>query len=176
MTALAPAPTATFTLEDRDAIIAAIRYLASKCDGAVTRDHEGFDGTDAKRGSYLARLEARRWTDYQIWWGYTRLTKYRRQLEGGGYRTEVTAPAKVDYPTWEERRGVITQSKPAFTREIARTAADFEVRFTYDAAIVADIRTVPGRVYANGVNRIPLTSEKELREFSLRWGFVWKSF
>ena len=177
MTAPATAPVADFTDTDKQAIIRNIRFLAGVDDGAIARDHQGFDGGDTKRGQYLARLDSYRWHDYQIYWARERVQKYRGQLERAGLPTDMAWPPKAAYPTWEERRGVVTQSNPpAFRRTIARTATGFEVRFTYDQDLVADIRTVPGRQYKNGVNYIPLESELALREFALQHGFVWESF
>ncbi len=165
----------TFTAADRDDIVKNIRYLAGVDDGARSRDHQGFDGTDTGRGQYLALLRANAWKDHQVYWGWTRTRKYRRQLENAGLRTNIPEPPKAAYPQTTANRGVITTTGQPFQREIARTPDTFEIRFTYASELVKAVRELPGRTYKNGVNYVPLSQEEAVREFGLKFGFVWNS-
>lgn len=69
--------------DERVTVHAQLRYLAARCDGAVTQDGQGFNGLDTNIGKSLARCE--RLTDRQAALAKRMLVKYTRQLEGMNY-------------------------------------------------------------------------------------------
>ena len=66
------------TPERIEAAHAALRLLASACDGAHNLDDAGFNGTDVQFGHEMARLP--RLTPKQAAWSILMLRKYHRQL------------------------------------------------------------------------------------------------
>jgi SWI/SNF-related matrix-associated actin-dependent regulator 1 of chromatin subfamily A len=62
----------------------ALRALAGMCDGAVSPDGVGFNGTDTKFGRSLAYKELGELTDGMVRAAFKMLMKYHRQLEGYG--------------------------------------------------------------------------------------------
>lgn len=70
----------TMPENERARVHASLRYLAARCDGAVTQDRQGFNGLDTNIGKSLAKCE--RLSDRQAALGKRILVKYTRQLEG----------------------------------------------------------------------------------------------
>ena len=60
----------------------AVRYLASRCDGAISEDGHGFNKMDAGFGKSLAERE--RWTKRQAQAALKMLRKYEAQLVNSG--------------------------------------------------------------------------------------------
>lgn len=67
-----------FTDEEREVLLAGIRRIASRCDGAVAEDAMGFNGRDTNIGRSLAQF--RRLSDKQAAVALKLLTIYHRQL------------------------------------------------------------------------------------------------
>lgn len=77
-----------------------ILFLAGRCDGARTEDGQGFNKWDAKRGHKLADLAFTAWSDWDRYWAWEILNKYRGQFERAGLRWDlVPQPQK---PTKQE--------------------------------------------------------------------------
>ena len=62
----------------------AIGYLAARCDGAIAKDGQGFDGTDTKFGRRIADTPVDQWTREIAIDVSSILPKYRSQLAAGG--------------------------------------------------------------------------------------------
>lgn len=62
-----------------DPLEIAVAILAARCDGAVTEDHQGFNGADTVFGHSLAE-QTGRWTPKQRASARTLVQKYRRQV------------------------------------------------------------------------------------------------
>ncbi len=60
----------------RKCLLAALRILAARCDGAVAKDGEGFNGTDSSFGKKLAALDDL--SDAQFYAGWRLVRKYRK--------------------------------------------------------------------------------------------------
>jgi hypothetical protein len=89
-------------------ILNAIQVLASVCDGAHSRDHQGFNGYDAQ---YAKILLAKTWTDRDSYNAWRMLKKYRKQLASLGINyDDLVPPAQyvqdaVIKPKFHERWG-----------------------------------------------------------------------
>lgn len=73
------------TAESRNAVHAAVRAIASQCDGAVDDDGVGFNGVNAKFGHTVAALPADALADDVVVAAYDMLRIYRRQLLSLGF-------------------------------------------------------------------------------------------
>ncbi|CAM4416439.1 hypothetical protein [Deinococcus marmoris] len=92
----------------------ALQTLAQHCDGAVTRDHAGFNSPDALIGHRLARRPVEDWSLAEILCSAALCRRYRRQLETYGIDVshiplpsseqvqEVRAAAQADKKTEKE--------------------------------------------------------------------------
>ena len=75
----------------------AVRYLASRCDGAISEDGHGFNKMDARFGKSLAERE--RWTKRQAQAALEMLKKYQGQLQAGGFDIEkLFDGSEITYP------------------------------------------------------------------------------
>lgn len=131
-------------------LAAAVRALASVCDGAREDDGRGFNGTDAKFGHRLAVLPVEHWTPEISRAAYEMLAKYRRQLAGFGIDydrlpvpPDVAAEALADARQDARRR--VRAIERGETPPPARVTVDaidkhFVLRFPYNAELVARVR------------------------------------
>jgi SWI/SNF-related matrix-associated actin-dependent regulator 1 of chromatin subfamily A len=89
-------------VQQREQLCAGLRLLSGMCDGALARDHVGFNKVDTLVGKALAAIPAASWTDGQAGLAAVLCNKYRRQLESVGLSNVVTAArsalesAKID--------------------------------------------------------------------------------
>jgi len=150
---------ATTTMPHPD-LVRGIQALAGVCDYAHSQDGQGFNGTDANFGHALALVPAEAWTPGNCRTAWELLRKYRRQLTAFG----------IDYTAIPE---------PIDTGDRAIRAIDWDtdhyvVRFTYDPAVVASIRAVPGaRWNRDGkVWAVPASSRDALLEWAAREDFT----
>ncbi len=119
--------TATHSLE------LAIRYLAGQCDGALTLDGVGFNGTDSKFGKWLAEIPEAAWTPADRRKAWVVLRKYRGQLERAGISYErLPVPPSADLVD----DGIIAG--------IHLGNSFFQIVFRYDPDAVAFVRQIPG--------------------------------
>ncbi len=133
--------------EGHEALAAAVRVLAARCDGAATEDGQGFNKIDASLGRSLAGKSPEAWTPRQTRAAYRMLAKYRGQLaeEGIDY-------AAIAEPAIPERTA--TDSHRVYAPE----GGGFEVAFMgYEPSLVAQVKDIPGRRFdgARRVWRIP---------------------
>lgn len=101
----------------------AVRSLAGVCDGAVSQDGHGFNGSDAAWGHRLASKAD--WTpadEHQAW---ARLRKYRRQLLTFGIDYDSIKEPRADF------RGRIKAQPSTQT---------FAILFEYDASLVQAVK------------------------------------
>jgi len=80
-------------VEVRNQVLRAVKYLASRCDGAKAQDGQGFRGTDTVFGHSLARQDSLSYNQCQT--GLKMLQTYRGQLARGG----IDLPSMADLPT-----------------------------------------------------------------------------
>lgn len=123
----------------------AVRYLASQCDGAMSKDGHGFNKIDAGFGKSLAHQE--RWTKAQAKAALKMLKKYQGQLQAGGFdierlfdESEITYPeSEITYP--QQKREKVKQMN------IVKKVDDrtMEIRYKFDPEILQLIKTLPGR-------------------------------
>ena len=66
----------------------AVRYLASACDGARSRDGHGFGAEHVAVGHWLATQPDHVWDQPYLALGQTLVAVYRRQLEAAGFDTD----------------------------------------------------------------------------------------
>ncbi len=140
----------------------AIETLAGVCDGAITRDHEGYNGPDAPLGHLLAFLAIDAWPPAAFYTAWVMLRKYRLQLARSG----------IAYDDLPEPPSLKTHD-----RSIARlSTGEFLVVFPYNEQLTAAFRKIPG----NAVRRHPVRhrivhevpgASKALLEFAERYGF-----
>ena len=114
--------------------------LSAHCDGAISEDGVGFNGSDTKFGNRVAIIPAEDWTDAMAWEVHQMLLKYKRQLAwyGVDYDAIPTPPRPV---ALGDPRGEARQKARAIegvsTRKISLSNDTFVVRFDYDARCVS---------------------------------------
>jgi len=114
----------------------AVRYLASRCDGAISEDGHGFNKMDAGFGKSLAEQE--RWTKLQAQAALKMLKKYEGQLQAGGFDIErLFDGSEITYPHLQQVRQMNVVKKVD-----NRT---MEIRYKFDPEILQLIKTLPGR-------------------------------
>lgn len=118
-------------------IQAAVRYLASCCDGAFEVDGQGFNKFDTVFGKSLAQQES--WTAKQMDAAIKMLVKYKKQLSRAGFDIE----ALFD----KEKQQVLTTVKQAKKEDKTATLSDniITIRFRYNEATKEIVKTIPGR-------------------------------
>ena len=109
----------------------AVEALAGVCDGAESRDDEGFDGGDTKAGHLLAFLPLPAWplSAFHRAWKWTR--KYHRQL--ALMHIDCTQLAEPPPFEGEDRQIALLPSGQGFF-----------VTFPYDPALIEAFRRIPG--------------------------------
>lgn len=108
-------------------IINAVQVLASVCDGAHSRDRQGFNGWDA---SYVRELLVKEWTERDAYNAWKMLRKYRKQLMSFGidydaitpdaYKAEAVIQPKFN-PRWGSLMMILQGriDKDAFTKYVS---------------------------------------------------------
>jgi len=149
----------------------AVRYLASRCDGAVSEDGHGFNKMDADFGRSLAERE--RWTKAQAKAALKMLKKYQGQLQAGGFDIErLFDGSEITYPHLQQEK-VMNTVKKVDDRTM-------EIRYKFDPEILQLIKTLPGRRFhpdkkywtatitkdsIQKLKDVEFTIDKELEEF-----------
>jgi len=113
----------------------AVRYLASRCDGAISEDGNGFNKMDARFGKSLAERE--RWTKRQAQAALEMLKKYQGQLQAGGFDIEkLFDGSEITYPHLQQK--VMNTVKKVDDRTM-------EIRFKFDQELLQLVKSLPGR-------------------------------
>lgn len=114
----------------------AVRYLASRCDGAISEDGHGFNKMDARFGKSLAERE--RWTKRQAQAALEMLKKYQGQLQAGGFDVEkLFDGSEITYPHLQQEK-VMNTVKKVDDRTM-------EIRFKFDQELLQLVKSLPGR-------------------------------
>jgi SNF2 family DNA or RNA helicase len=135
----------------------AVRYLASRCDGAISEDGHGFNKMDARFGKSLAERE--RWTKRQAQAALEMLKKYQRQLQVAGFDVEkLFDGSEITYPHLQQEK-VMNTVKKVDDRTM-------EIRFKFDQELLQLVKSLPGRrfhpdkkcwtatITANSINKL----------------------
>ena len=118
----------------------AVRYLASRCDGAISEDGHGFNKMDAGFGKSLAERE--RWTKRQAQVALEMLKKYQGQLQAGGFDIEkLFDGSEITYPHLQQKREKVKQMN------VVKKVDDrtMEIRYKFDPELLQLIKSLPGR-------------------------------
>jgi len=114
----------------------AVRYLANRCDGAISEDGHGFNKIDAGFGKSLAERE--RWTKRQAQAALKMLKKYQGQLQAGGFDIErLFDGSEITYPHLQQEK-VMNTVKKVDDRTM-------EIRYKFNPEILQLIKSLPGR-------------------------------
>lgn len=111
----------------------AVKHLASVCDGAITEDGVGFNGSDTTFGHSLARQET--WTLKQAQVAQKMLIKYQKQLQRAGFSTEL----------FEEIVAPAQPKKAKIKNTASLVDGRIEIWFAFDYAILDAVKSIPGR-------------------------------
>ncbi len=134
----------------------ALRFLASRCDGAHQVDGQGFSRFDHELGVSLAQAET--WTPRQAYVAHRIATKYRRQLQDAGI---ALPPAPViPAPSTTPRRAA-----PGFRAEIRGEMVMLTSSGFPGEVAVAAVRQVTGRTFSKSPTPawwVPMSSASEL--------------
>ena len=120
----------------------AVRYLESRCDGAISEDGHGFNKIDASFGKSLAERE--RWTKLQAQAALKMLKKYQGQLQAGGFDIErLFDGSEITYLHLQQEREKVKQKQ----MNIVKRADDrtMEIRYKFDPELLQLIKSLPGR-------------------------------
>lgn len=116
----------------------AVRYLASRCDGAISEDGCGFNKTDSAFGKSLAAQE--KWTKRQAQAALKMLEKYQGQLQAGGFDIErLFDGSEIIYPHLQQEK---VKQMNVVKKVDDRT---MEIRYKFDPEILQLVKTLPGR-------------------------------
>ncbi|HOQ51947.1 MAG TPA: hypothetical protein PK233_08990, partial [Candidatus Atribacteria bacterium] len=116
----------------------AVRYLASRCDGAISEDNCGFNKTDSAFGKSLAKQE--KWTKRQAQAALKMLKKYQGQLQAGGFDIErLFDGSEITYPH--------LQQEQVKQMNIVKKVDDrtMEIRYKFDQELLQLVKSLPGR-------------------------------
>jgi len=116
----------------------AIKYLANRCDGAISEDGYGFNKTDSTFGKSLAKQE--KWTKPQAQAALKILKKYQGQLQAGGFDIEkLFDGSEITYPHLQQEK--------AKQMNVVKKVDDrtMEIRFKFDPELLQLIKSLPGR-------------------------------
>lgn len=123
----------------------AVNGLSGVCDGAETRDDQGFDGSDTRAGHLYAFLPLDAWplSAFHRAWRWTK--KYHRQLE----QMQIDCSGLPEPPCFEHQ-----------DRQIALQpdTRGFFVTFPYDDELIAAFRQIPGQ----DLHTIPIGASTKL--------------
>ena len=120
----------------------AVRYLESRCDGAISEDGHGFNKIDASFGKSLAERE--RWTKLQAQAALKMLKKYQRQLQAGGFDIErLFDGSEITYPHLQQEREKVKQKQMNIVKRVDDRT--MEIRYKFDPELLQLIKSLPGR-------------------------------
>lgn len=129
----------------------AVRFLAERCDHAVTTDNKGFNKMDAGFGKDLAKRE--RWTKRQAEAALKMIKKYQKQLKIGEIDVEkLFDGSEVTYPHLQPVNGEgppKLQKTTTPKRTVKVKDGKMEIRFPYSNDLLNIIRSIPGRRFNN---------------------------
>jgi hypothetical protein len=149
-------------------IAAAVRALAAVCDGAVTYDGAGFDGSDTRFGHRLAALPVAMWPAGAAHEAWRMLRKYRAQLAGLGidYDALPVPPAAEQADVRQAVRRALWahENRPRVSLE----ADGIVIAFQYDPELVAAVRQVTGARFDRASRR--WTAPPESASEAVAWG------
>lgn len=116
----------------------AVRYLANRCDGAISEDGHGFNMIDTGFGKSLAERE--KWTKAQAKAALKMLKKYQGQLQAGGFDIErLFDGSEITYPHLQQEK---VKQMNIVKKVDDRT---IEIRYKFDPEILQLVKTLPGR-------------------------------
>lgn len=155
-------------------LMAAVRVLTARCDGARYRDDAGWSKYDATFGRSLARQAA--WSPRQASAAHRMVRHYRRQLTRIGIEYDaIPEPDHVDVAYDAPAASVATAELPgvAPSLTVQFNGALFALAFPYSPAMVLEVRNIPGRRFDG--NRkfwtVPLAGWEALDSFAVQYGF-----
>ncbi len=152
----------------------ALRWISSRCDGAVALDGEGFSGTDAALGNALAEKSV--WSPAETQAALRLIVKYQKQVDQAGLSRQgldelgawLAAERGKDAPQLRRRdvvRGAIWVDSD--TNKIV-------LKTSYHAKLVPEIRELVGRDWNASAERWTCTLCAEnafaVQELAERWG------
>ena len=154
-------------MSDALVLVNACRVLSDRCDGALTEDGVGFNGTDSSLGKSLAIVPAEMWKTEWIAPTAQMLTKYRKQLQSCG----------VDMDKIVALAGEKTERMSASdirTATLDETKRWIVLKFGYNAGLVEEVKSLPGRTWDSNAKcwRVPLSRRSVVAEFARLHGFV----
>lgn len=82
----------------------ALCFLSSRCDGAETRDGEGFAKPDVGLGHYLAEQSPAEWEDWQQGAAWEMAQRYHQQLLEANLDVSQMAPPEAECAAWQRAR------------------------------------------------------------------------
>jgi SNF2 family DNA or RNA helicase len=154
--------------------IAALRYLSDRCDGALARDGQGFNGMDSKFGKSLASQN--RLVGKQEPAALKLLRTYKKQLAAGGFEIDELVADYNRRKAGQERESAAATGQPSRIVDVSEEF--FVLMAPWDASLVDAFRFLPDRSYRaewNGfqkVNRVPIDRCLEVEQFGQRHGFT----
>ncbi len=164
------------TEEDiKSTIWAACAVIASRCDGAVTEDGVGFNGSDTKFGFRVVEMHPSEMSDAVTWETYRMLAKYAGQLEKYGFiYDDLPVPPETGGDGRDEARQAERSREAALSRTITLEDDTFIVAFKYDGILVSAIRKIVGSEWSPGRKRwlVPIDAAGMLRTFSETHNFA----
>jgi len=126
----------------------ALKYLATRCDGATMRDGQGFNGVDAEFGHSLAQQEAL--TPKQAQAALKMLQTYKGQLEQGGFDTGLLFTNDNIYSVTEKQP--IKPKANIKKATVANKVIKIEFPFNWDD--LSTVKSIPGRkFYTKGTEK-----------------------
>jgi SWI/SNF-related matrix-associated actin-dependent regulator 1 of chromatin subfamily A len=106
------------------------------------------------------------------------LRHYRRQLSDAGINLDAIEPPGQVASTYYGRermqatgRKVLREKALQSSKLIDVEGDEFVIAFRYDADLVTDVRTLPGRHWDGRFNRVPLSSASAVAEFAKKHSF-----
>jgi len=116
----------------------AIKYLAWRCDEAISKDGCGFNKIDSAFGKSLAERE--RWTKRQAQAALEMLKKYQGQLQAGGFDIEkLFDGSEITYPHLQQEK---VKQMNVVKKVDDRT---MEIRYRFNQEILQLVKSLPGR-------------------------------
>lgn len=159
--------------ESRLLLSRALRHLASRCDGAVSHDDQGFAAPDVSDGHRLARADHESWTLAEAQRAWEIVRRYSGQLAEVGI-----SPATIPAPIPETQQVAAPAATNGHARRATRVVTVEQgvvvIAFPYDADLVAAVKSIPGRRFDSGHKHwtAPLSSLAAVRAFAEKHRFV----
>lgn len=162
-----------------DAVIA----LAEHCDGAVSRDKQGFKPLHTDMGRYLSIIPRDQWGEDTVRFIYKHvLPTYRKQLLKYGINLdEIEVPPKPTrggLPSSVAELNVPLRNKYNAIRDekakkIWLDGNMIAIAFNYDQRLVDAVKQIRGRKFDGDLKiwRVPLFSKNEVVAFAETWNF-----